>query len=202
MNEPEVIDLLTYVAFGDNRTFGAAEVSMWARVLPQWLDLPLAMEAVDMHRRDSTEYLVIGHITANAKRINMDRRREEARLHALDPARKEQPSVAPWWFKKLRDAEIAHTASVRKANPKYRKRITNPTASGADPVSPMYEGDELTIEQKLTKFGIVREPGDEYASAVAAVALVTPATPVPKLGSFIRDPENPRGADDDPFNFG
>lgn len=183
----EVLDLLQYVQLGDGRTIGAADVTMWDKVIPKHIDLPTAMEAVEMHRRESTDWLQPAHIIANVKRINLARRREEARQHALDPARN-QPSVVPWWFKKLRDAEIRNYAEVRKENPLYGRRIINPRNDGGDPVVPRYEGDELTLEQKLLKYSIMQEPGDEYASAVAALEHV-PAAPVPKLGSFLRDPE-------------
>lgn len=120
---------------------------------------------------------------------------------------------APWWFRKLVDAETAHYIEMRKTDPMYGKRITNLHRDGSDPVAPTYEGDELTIAQKLAKYGIVREPGDDVASAklartrVPGVVIPKTPAPVPRLDSFMRDPENPRGEApvidyDDPYEFG
>lgn len=78
---------------------------------------------------------------------------------------------APWWFRKLVEAETAEYAERRKADPMFGRRPLN----GAYPVTPKYEGEELSLVEKLAKYSIVREPGDEQKSAALAQARVTPA---------------------------
>jgi hypothetical protein len=92
---------------------------------------------------------------------------------------------APWWFRKLVEAETLEYARRREADQKYGKRVMNARTDGGDPVVPVYEGDELTLAQKLAKYRIEYEKGDEDRSA-AYVAKSTPL-PVPRLGTFVRD---------------
>jgi hypothetical protein len=92
----------------------------------------------------------------------------------------------PWWFKKLYEAELAETQNRRKSDPDFRRVPVN----GMDSPYPLYEGENLTVDQKLKKYGIVQEPGDEAKSLVVAMSMVNPQVP-PKLGHFLRDPENP-----------
>jgi hypothetical protein len=187
MNSGDILDLLEYVQLGDARTIGKADVEQWQKIIPPHITLTEAMEAVEMHRRESTNWLMPAHIIANVKKLNLERRREEARQLSLGYTRTE-PSRVPWWFKKLYEAELNYTKQMRKENPRFRTEPVN----GDYPVVPMYEGDELTVEQKLAKFGIKREEGDEAKAAVFAAAHL-PHLPVPKLGSFIRDPEENHG---------
>lgn len=115
---------------------------------------------------------------------------------------------APWWFRKLVDAETAEYAARRKEDPMYGRRVTNIRHDGSDPVTPLYEGDELTLEQKLAKYQIVREPGDDIASAklartrVPAVRIPEEPAPVPHLGGFIRDHDADVENEHDPFEGG
>lgn len=184
MMATEVLDLLEYIQLGDGRTIGKADVEQWLNILPKHIVLVDAMKAVEIHRRESAAWLMPSHIIEGVKRVNLERRREEARLHAADPARMAAPNPVPWWFRKLYEAELEETRRGRRENPEYRRKVLN----GDYPVEPKYEGDSLTLAQKLAKYGIVQEEGDSARSAVFAVSRI-PSLPVPKLGSFIRDPE-------------
>ena len=82
MNIEEVSNVLARVQLGDNR-----EVDDKGLVLGDWVDLigdldfTLAIEAVRMHRCESTAYLVAAHIRANV-RLLQGRAEREARIQA------------------------------------------------------------------------------------------------------------------------
>lgn len=96
----------------------------------------------------------------------------------------------PWWFKKLVDAETKWFAEKRKAQGFWETDIDRDWRNTG--LLPETQHERMSIGEKLHFHGIVQEPGDVEASAVLAMAKVITPVPVPKLGSFMRDPENPQ----------
>lgn len=62
MNAFEMKRLLAKISLGDNRQVDQLVVDDWLETIGH-LDYPVAYKAVVEHRRDSTEYLMPGHIT-------------------------------------------------------------------------------------------------------------------------------------------
>lgn len=78
MNIQETAAVLAKIKIGDNR-----EVDSKGLVLREWheaighLNFGDAIEAVAMHRRESTDYLLAAHVVANVKRVRAARERDE-----------------------------------------------------------------------------------------------------------------------------
>lgn len=73
MNKSDIVDVLSFVAAGDRRTVGDADVEMWFLVMG---DVPkdFALHAVIAHRRENPgQWLEPGHIVQRWK----DRRRDQ-----------------------------------------------------------------------------------------------------------------------------
>lgn len=68
MNSEQVATVLARVQVGDNRDIDALVLADWEDTIG---DLPFdaAIEAVRMHRKDSTVYLTAAHVRANVKLI-------------------------------------------------------------------------------------------------------------------------------------
>ena len=85
MNLAETSDVLAKVKVGDNREVDANGymIREWHHVLGH-LPVDVVMEAVRMHRTNSTEYLGTAHIVANAaiiyRRLERDKRIAVAKL--------------------------------------------------------------------------------------------------------------------------
>jgi hypothetical protein len=91
VNIQETAAVLAKIKIGDNR-----EVDSKGVVLKEWhqeighLPYQDALEAVVMHRQESTEYLQAGHIVANVGRI---RRRRERDDRVANPRQIEPPKI-------------------------------------------------------------------------------------------------------------
>lgn len=85
MNHAETHDLLTFVAAHDNRRFDDATVLAWQ---PIFADLPFAdcRDAVTVHFRESTDYLMPAHIVRGARDIERLRIRVERERLAIEQA--------------------------------------------------------------------------------------------------------------------
>lgn len=100
----------------------------------------------------------------------------------------EVSGYVPWWFDKLVKAETERFRALRQADGKVLP--VNPGAMYL-----RYPGEEWSLQQKLDYHGIVQEDGDvrkSYDTAKKYAVDVPPAAPktvLPKLGSFLRDPE-------------
>lgn len=87
MTELECAQLLTAISAVDNRTVGVETVKMWHKSIGH-LSADVALEAVHLHFKESTMYLVPAHVTAGARRVEERRLREARRSRpALEPAR-------------------------------------------------------------------------------------------------------------------
>lgn len=86
MNLVETGQLLTVAAAFDNRHVTTDTAIAWHEVLED-IELEDALVAVREHHKNSTEYLMPGHVVAGARR-NKDRREREARksMKALERA--------------------------------------------------------------------------------------------------------------------
>lgn len=86
MTREEVFDLLTYMAARDRRTVGKADVAAWFEDAGD-LDYADAREAVRIHFRESTEWLVPAHIRRLVKSIRERRlANSDLAIPAADPA--------------------------------------------------------------------------------------------------------------------
>lgn len=90
MNLTETSDVLAKVKVGDNREVDKAGymIREWHHVLGH-LPVDVVIEAVRMHRTNSTEYLSTAHIVANVRiiyrRLERDKRVAVAKLGAIAP---------------------------------------------------------------------------------------------------------------------
>ena len=91
MNSEQVATVLARVQVGDNRVVDELVLADWEDTIG---DLPFdaAIEAVRMHRRDSTAYLTAAHVRANVKviqaRWERDARIQQQHLRRALPAPK------------------------------------------------------------------------------------------------------------------
>lgn len=84
MNQTEVAKLLTVASAIDNRTVADEQVIAWHAAL-QHLPYDVAQEAMIRHFRDSTEYLLPGHISKQAKLIRGEQDREMRIRRQIEP---------------------------------------------------------------------------------------------------------------------
>lgn len=75
--------LLLRIQIGDNRIVNDAVVLDWFHILDGHVTFVDAMNAVSVHRRESTDYLVPAHIIQIAKRLREERAQGKA-LAALE----------------------------------------------------------------------------------------------------------------------
>lgn len=68
MNIQETNELLLRIQLIDNRQIGDSTVLAWHELVRD-LDYAVAVEAVRLHRLESTDYLVPAHVRANVERI-------------------------------------------------------------------------------------------------------------------------------------
>ncbi len=85
MDIQQTAQLVALIQIGDNRRVDRAVIAAWHDLVQ---DLPLddALEAVRVHRRESTDYLLPAHVIAGVKRLR------GARLAAAEPP---MPDVDP-----------------------------------------------------------------------------------------------------------
>lgn len=100
MLKSEVATLLGKAALIDNRRVDPMLVEAWWEILTD-VEFEDAMAALTRHRRESTEYLMPGHIVAGAKRARSERVTEEQRQRALTAGPAPRPSPAPEWFREF-----------------------------------------------------------------------------------------------------
>lgn len=76
MTPDEVVKVLARVQMGDNRTTDKVVFASWLQEIGD-LDFEDALEAVVMHRKTSTAWLMTAHIRENARIIRQRRERAE-----------------------------------------------------------------------------------------------------------------------------
>lgn len=84
MDKVELSKLLTIASVIDNRTVAPETVDVWHTVVSH-IDFPIALEAVQLHFRESTDYLMPGHVAANARRVRDRLESDERRKRLLEP---------------------------------------------------------------------------------------------------------------------
>lgn len=72
MSPAELKQVLAKIQLGDSRQVDALVLREWFDTIGD-LDLGDCLQAVTMHRRESTAYLLPAHIVANVKRIRAER---------------------------------------------------------------------------------------------------------------------------------
>lgn len=90
MNQQEVAKVLARIQAGDNRTVDQVTLAHWGETIGH-LPFEDALEAVVMHFRESSDYLVAAHVIRNAARIR-EARTTTNDTSGIDWSRKE---VAP-----------------------------------------------------------------------------------------------------------
>ncbi|WP_336698212.1 hypothetical protein [Curtobacterium sp. USHLN213] len=107
MDLDETAKLLTVVAAYDNRKVQRETVIVWQQALSH-LTLDVAQQAVVLHFKESTAYLLPGHVNAAARRVHdvLERQRRMSRP-ALEPAA-------------VTLDRAAHEAEFQKALAEYR----------------------------------------------------------------------------------
>lgn len=92
MNATEISALLAKAQLDDNRDISHQVVVRWVEILgPIRATLDEAFEALNMHRRESVEYLQPAHIITNLRRVREDRMRG----HQLEQGEDRPPTFVP-----------------------------------------------------------------------------------------------------------
>lgn len=86
MNKQECAKVLAKIQLGDNRQVTSLVLDEWFDTIGH-LGFDDAIQAVRMHRQESTEYLVAAHIVALVRRIGVDRN-QRAAIESKRPAPK------------------------------------------------------------------------------------------------------------------
>lgn len=89
MTHDEVVRVLARVQMDDNRQVDRVIVNSWAEEIGD-LDFQDALEAVVMHRRETTAWLMAAHVRENVRRIKNMRARED---RVLNPRQIEPPTI-------------------------------------------------------------------------------------------------------------
>ncbi|PCN46989.1 hypothetical protein Csp2054_14190 [Curtobacterium sp. 'Ferrero'] len=113
MNQTEVAKLLTVASAIDNRTVSDEQVIAWHAAL-RHLPFEVAQEALVRHFRDSTEYLLPGHISKQAKVIRAEQEREARIRRQIEPPRPitlDRPAL---------EAETAQWTAFYRQHPEQR----------------------------------------------------------------------------------
>lgn len=76
MTAEEVAKVLARVQLGDNRQVDRAVFQAWFREIGD-LDYRDAIEAVEMHRRETPDWLMAAHVRSNVRRVVRERERVE-----------------------------------------------------------------------------------------------------------------------------
>jgi hypothetical protein len=80
MTPDQTAKVLAKIQLGDNRVVDALTLREWLDTIG-YLDFDDAIQAVTLHRRESTEYLQPAHVIRNAKRIREDRPQPNLEWH-------------------------------------------------------------------------------------------------------------------------
>lgn len=84
MNTDELTMLLARIQVIDNRQVDALTIEAWTPLMSR-IDYADAVQAVNHHFTNSTDYLQPAHIRAGVARVRSDREREESRQRAMRP---------------------------------------------------------------------------------------------------------------------
>ena len=79
MNKLELAQLLTIASAIDNRTVSPETVEVWHPIVAH-IEFDIAVEAVQLHFKESDKYLLPAHVVAGARRVQERRLRDARRL--------------------------------------------------------------------------------------------------------------------------
>jgi len=117
VNEREVANVLARVQLGDNRTTDEVVLRSWIQEIGD-LDFQDAVEAVVLHRRESTDWLMPAHVRANVKLIWA--RRERLLDRDASVARAALPAPVSSFDRAAFDAETERWVAYYRAHPEER----------------------------------------------------------------------------------
>jgi phosphoribosylanthranilate isomerase len=89
MTHDEVVKVLARVQMDDNRQVDRVVVNSWVEEIGD-LEFQEALEAVVMHRRETTQWLMAAHVRENVRRIRYMRARDE---RVANPRQIEPPKI-------------------------------------------------------------------------------------------------------------
>lgn len=98
MEKSETAKILAKAALIDNRRIDRETVEAWHEVIGH-VDYDVAMAALTIHRRTSSEYLLPAHIIANLRKAREQRTLDANRMRALDPPKPQPRTKMPEWFR-------------------------------------------------------------------------------------------------------
>ena len=84
MNKTEVAKLLTVASGVDNRNVSAEVVEVWFPIVGH-LEYEIALEALKIHFKESTDWLLPAHVIRNARRAREARERAERLARPREP---------------------------------------------------------------------------------------------------------------------
>jgi len=98
MEKSETAKILAKAALIDNRRIDRETVEAWHEVIGH-IPYDVAMTALTIHRRTSSEYLMPAHIIANLRKARDQQSVEANRRRALDPPKPSPRTKMPEWFR-------------------------------------------------------------------------------------------------------
>lgn len=98
MKESETAKILAKAALIDNRHIDRETVKAWHEIIGH-LDFGVALVALTIHRRTSTEYLMPAHIISSVRRARDELAVETNRARALNPPKPQPRTKMPGWFR-------------------------------------------------------------------------------------------------------
>ena len=98
MEKSETAKILAKAALIDNRRIDRETVEAWHEVIGH-VPYDIAMAALTIHRRSSSEYLLPAHIISNLRKAREVHAIETNRMRALDPPKPEPRTKMPAWFR-------------------------------------------------------------------------------------------------------
>ncbi|MBT8161030.1 MULTISPECIES: hypothetical protein [Arthrobacter] len=98
MEKSETAKILAKAALIDNRKIDRETVEAWHEVIGH-VPYDIAMAALTIHRRTSSDYLVPAHIISNLRKARELHALEVNRLRALDPPKPAPRTKMPEWFR-------------------------------------------------------------------------------------------------------
>ena len=98
MQESETAKILAKAALIDNRHIDRETVKAWHEIIGH-LEFDVALEALTIHRRNSTEYLMPAHIIAGLGRVKEQRAIAANKNRALNPPMPQPRTKMPDWFR-------------------------------------------------------------------------------------------------------
>lgn len=92
MTPEETKQVLAKAAITDHRTVDLVSIRAWHEIIGH-LDYAEVIDALTLHRRETSEYLQPAHIVSGVRRVRADRARETDRQRALEAGPAMEPQM-------------------------------------------------------------------------------------------------------------